>query len=190
MALVFRFFRNTVAPATGAEFASTTAPITTRWPRFCACAVPGPIRPPAEPIAPAARTANTTPAAIPALLTLTLPPRPLQSAHHRRKADPRPPAPTPAVLRRPPRTPFRIRHKRPRRLLPLLQSQYQDHSRTQGSWSWHSPLDQGMSHFRIMAPCGTTSLSLGRTRPQVKRRESQLWPDLPCAENSPGADRK
>lgn len=41
MALVFWFFRNTVAPTTGSDAASSTAPDTTRIPMFWATAAGG-----------------------------------------------------------------------------------------------------------------------------------------------------
>src|SRR5271157_843318 len=109
MDLVFRSLRKTVAPPTGLEFASTTYPETTRWPKFWACAAgpkPNLIGPPRDPpeTTPVASAASATPASKLVRFSLTLPPRPLQ-ADRRPHPDRRPPAPTPAVLRRPPRTP-------------------------------------------------------------------------------------
>src|ERR1035437_5169680 len=148
MAFDFKSFRKTVAPSTGAELLSTTLPKTTRYPRFCASALNGPMNPPFDPkgTKPAAKRANATPAAKLMRFNLTLPPLPLRANPLRPRPDPRAPAPPPAVLRQPPRTRFRIRRGCPSRLPPLHPIRCLVHSRIQGSWPWQPPL---FTIFRI-----------------------------------------
>src|ERR1017187_2112863 len=137
MDFVFRFLRKTVAPASLAESASKTLPITTRWPMFCACAIGGPTNPLYDPngTKPAAKAAIATPATKIVRLTLTLPPLPLQTVRHRPHPDRRRPASTPAVQHQRLRIPIHIRRRRAHRLLPPHPIRRQDHFRIQGSSS-------------------------------------------------------
>src|SRR5580698_1154098 len=145
MVFVFRSLRNTVAPATTFEPLSTTVPSTTRSPMFCANAGGG-LKSHIAGTTPSSKTANTAPAGAFPAIPLTLLPLPLQTVLLRRPGR-HPPAPTPAVLRRPPRTPFRIPHRRQHRLLPIRPIQRLDHSRIQGSWAWQPPLFPGRFIF-------------------------------------------
>src|SRR5438309_11761558 len=126
MDLVLVLRRKTVAPATAADSASTTVPMTTRWPKFCAWAWG---RSPPRPVGIrlAANAAKTTTAAHRARLNIILP-LPLlrglrrpRRRHHRRRAT------TPAAPRRPLRTRCRTPRTTRRRLLLFHPLQCQDY---------------------------------------------------------------
>src|SRR5579863_2413715 len=135
MDLVFVFLRNTVAPCTTAELASTTRPPTLRCPRFWAWATPGVFTP--EKIT-TAKAANATHAAIRVRFPFTLPPRP-QPASRLRLRCPLQPWRARAVPLQRPRTQFHTHHRRRRRLLPLLQRRHRDCFHIPGSLSWQPP---------------------------------------------------
>src|SRR6266567_3835337 len=135
MDLVLELRRNTVAPATAAESPSTTLPITTRWPRFCARAWGSGPRVPIG-TTPAAKTINTTPAAKLERDTFILPLPLRRMTRLPLRRDRRRRATTPAAQRRPLRTPCRTLHRRPRRPPLFHPLRCPDHSRIRGRWAW------------------------------------------------------
>src|SRR5271165_6391991 len=130
MDLVVVLRRNTVAPATGADASSTTAPFTILCPRFCATAAGNPVLP-GNGTTPVASAANATVASNRTRNFILLPLlpqgylRPLRRRRH-------PPASAPADPRRPLHTRFRIPRRQPHPPPPLHPARYLGRFHIQG----------------------------------------------------------
>src|SRR5580704_2712403 len=148
MDFVFKFWRKTVAPVTVAEFASTTLPVTTRCPRFCAWAAG---RPPLRAMgtSPTANAAYTAAVAMLARFNFILPLLLLRrGARLRPRRVRRRCGSVPTARRRQSRIRFHTLHKRLRRLLPLRPFRYPDYFRILGRWARRPPLsDEVVSCF-------------------------------------------